>query len=180
MRDKFGRFKKGTIPHNKKFKVFYCLKCNKKIKDKPSSNRKHCSRKCAEANRSPCPWKGKKLSKKWKDNLSISHTGKVGKKASNWKGGVRKTVHGYIIVYKPTHPRANNQGYVLKSHLVMEKMIGRYLQPGEVVHHRGTKYPMGSYKDKGDNRPINLKLFASNSAHRKYHCHKGTKIRKNS
>ncbi|WP_443094309.1 HNH endonuclease [Pseudarthrobacter sp. ATCC 49987] len=39
----------------------------------------------------------------------------------------------------------------------MEKLIGRYLEPHEVVDHRNG--------DKGDNRPQNLRLFSSNAEH---------------
>lgn len=39
----------------------------------------------------------------------------------------------------------------------MEKILGRYLHPLEVVHHKNNK--------KADNRPKNLKLYASNADH---------------
>jgi len=51
----------------------------------------------------------------------------------------------------------------------MEKMLGRPLTSEEVVHHKGTKYPMGSFKDKGDNRRNNLGLFASENEHQSFH-----------
>lgn len=73
-----------------------------------------------------------------------------------WKGGRHKNQSGYVMVYSPEHPRANGK-YVLEHRLVMEKALGRYLLPGEVVHHEN------GVKD--DNRIENLRLFSSNGEH---------------
>jgi len=82
-----------------------------------------------------------------------------------WKGGRIKTPLGYIIVYKPNHPYANKTGRVMEHRLVMEEKLGRYLFPWEVVHHKGTKYPMGSIENRGDNRVENLVIYPSHSEH---------------
>lgn len=85
---------------------------------------------------------------------------RFGEKNSNWKGG--QTIHedGHILVRSPNHPHVNANGYVLRSRLVMEEHLGRYLEPGEIVHH---------HKDKDDDRIENLKLFPSISEHMSFH-----------
>ncbi len=49
----------------------------------------------------------------------------------------------------------------------MEKHIGRYIKPPELVHHKGIKYPNDPMKNKQDDRIENLELFATNSDHHK-------------
>ena len=69
----------------------------------------------------------------------------------NWKGG--RTIHkaGYVMVRVPDHPRAKKSPYVFEHILVAERILGRYLEPGESVHHRN------GVRD--DNRPENLELW---------------------
>lgn len=55
------------------------------------------------------------------------------------------------MTWVPGHPRADQGNYVFEHVLVMEEMLGRYLVPGENVHHRN------GVKD--DNRPENLELW---------------------
>lgn len=78
-------------------------------------------------------------------------------KAPGWKGGRRFNMRGYIMIMAPpNHPRASasgkyGRGYVREHTLVMEEALGRYLQPGETVHHKnGIKH---------DNRLENLELW---------------------
>ena len=70
----------------------------------------------------------------------------------NWKGGTRKR-SGYIYILKKNHPYASKQRYIAEHRLVMEKHIGRYLYPWEIVHHKN------GIRD--DNRIENLKLLPS-------------------
>lgn len=68
----------------------------------------------------------------------------------NWNGGKNKNWAGYISMRVVGHPYANKQGYVKEHRLVMEKKLGRYLLPHEIVHH------INHIKD--DNRIENLML----------------------
>lgn len=118
-----------------------CAVCGKRFERyvSPSATRagkvanRYCSRKC----------KGKALS---------------GQNHPMWKGG-RCVVNGYVWVHRPGHPHAKHQGYVLEHRLVMEAVLGRLLDPAEVVHHKND--------DTQDNRPANLHLYASNADHKR-------------
>jgi biotin operon repressor len=87
--------------------------------------------------------------------------GRFGKKAANWQGGRSKSTNGHIYIYSPEHPYSNKQGYVMEHRLVMEKAIGRYLAPEEIIHHINMQ--------KQDNTIDNLYLCADNGAHRDIH-----------
>lgn len=83
-----------------------------------------------------------------------------GERNPRWKGGVKLDPKGYISIYKPNHP-FNNQNYVQEHRLIMEKQTGRYLEPGEEIHHvNGIK---------NDNRIENLMLLKNKSEHRRLH-----------
>jgi hypothetical protein len=79
------------------------------------------------------------------------HKSRRGKRSPNWKGGRKKTVHGYIELYDPNHPHSDTNGYVKEHIAVVTKHIGRSLEGNEVVHH------VNGIRD--DNRLINLELM---------------------
>lgn len=104
------------------------------------------------------PCYGKTLSDEHKKKIGDSHRGE---KHYNYKGKINHNL-GYILIKKPDHIYADKtHGYVLEHRLVMEKRVGRTLNPTEDVHHIN--------EIKNDNRIENLHLFKSRSAHSYYH-----------
>lgn len=100
----------------------------------------------------------------WNKNISDSL---MGNKNRSWKGGVFKNREGYILEKCHDHPNRNSASYVLQHRIVMEKHIGRFLYPKEVVHH------INGIRD--DNRIENLMLLANKSEHSKLHFPNGIK-----
>jgi hypothetical protein len=83
--------------------------------------------------------------------------------------------NGYVLIWKPDHPRASAQGYVYEHRLVMEKHLGRRLKRREVVCHK--KPCEGGTGRFDDNRIKNLMLFPNRSAHIR-HCAKLRHLRR--
>lgn len=90
----------------------------------------------------------------------------TGPSHTNWKGGRRETADGYVEIRLPTHPAAGLRSYIFEHRVVMEKMLGRYLENKERVHH--------SDGIKANNSPDNLHLFPNESEHKKHHHRIGT------
>jgi len=74
-----------------------------------------------------------------------------GDKNPSWKGGRRKTKDGYILLWKSTGKT------ILEHRAIMEKHLGRKLDPREIVHH------INGIKD--DNRIENFLLITQSE-----HC----------
>ncbi len=95
-------------------------------------------------------------------------------KHSRWKGGTHKR-DGYIEVKlrtdDPYYPMAKKSGYIREHRLVMAKHLGRFLQPGELVHHKN------GIRD--DNRIENLELVTCGVYHLLDSNYKGQLTRSN-
>lgn len=81
---------------------------------------------------------------------------KIGSNNPKWRDGVLHSA-GYRYIYQPDHPHATKMGYVLEHRLVMEKVLGRYLEKNEIVHHINHR--------KSDNDPQNLMVYTSTGRH---------------
>jgi hypothetical protein len=102
--------------------------------------------------------KAQRLKKKHSELISRIQKGKQN---PNWKGGKYIDSHNYVMIKKPSHPFADKRGYVQEHRLVMEKHLGRYLKPEEIVHHLDW--------DRTNNHIDNLHLFSSKGEHLNYH-----------
>lgn len=116
-----------------------CLDCNK-----PITNQSLRCVICSHKN----PDRRQKVSKALK-----------GRRPGNYKGGRIKR-NGYILIYQPDHPRANNRGYVYEHILVAEKTLGREIPRGYVDHHMDG--------NRSNNNPLNLAIM-KNGTHLRFH-----------
>ena len=94
-------------------------------------------------------------------SLTCRNLSYVGEGNPKWRGGLTTMPDGYVYEYAPDHPNATQHGYVLEHRLVVEREIGRYLDPVEVVHH------IDHVRDNND--VDNLELLPSQSEHQTRH-----------
>lgn len=57
-----------------------------------------------------------------------------GKNHPAWKGG-ETICNGYVLIKKPSHPYSKKNGYIKRSRLVAEKILGKYLPRSACIHH---------------------------------------------
>lgn len=126
-----------------------CSTCN--LVFIPTSRHKNCVKCRKQAQKSPCPVCTKPMISNSK-TCANCRPPSGGDKNPNWKGGKHFHKRGYVVCYVSGHPR--HPKYVFEHILVMEDTIGRYLLPGENVHHKN------GVRD--DNRPENLELWVTN------------------
>lgn len=77
-----------------------------------------------------------------------------------WTHSKCKNYKGYVLVYKPEHPRADRSGKVFEHIIVWEEYNNQRVPDGYIVHHINEK--------KDDNRIKNLQLMTIGE-HTKYH-----------
>jgi len=108
------------------------------------------------------PQRHAKMSANWKQLwASPAFRAKfTGANNGSWNGGITTNKRGYRFRLNPNHPFATQRGYVREHRLIVERIIGRYLNPTEVVHHLGLT---------SDNRPEMLICFANDTAHKRFH-----------
>lgn len=94
-----------------------------------------------------------------------------GEKHPRWKGGRIILSSGYVGVLVPEghHLRMNNR-YAFEHQIVAERLLGRRLKEGEIVHHKNG--------DKTDNRPENIEVCPSRFSHKVEHRKVGLSLRK--
>ena len=83
-----------------------------------------------------------------------------------------RILNGYVVIYFPGHPKSMTtkvwNGYVYEHIIAAEKLLGRPLQEGEVVHHED--------KIRSNNEIDNIKVFKTKGDHNRYH--RGFKVKK--
>ena len=102
--------------------------------------------------------KGKKLTHEQIEQIRIRNS--CDYNGLNGYGHTKPHNKGYVIAYAPKHPHAHRDGYVMLHTILMERQIGRYLKPNEVVHHIN--------HNRSDNRMENL-LLMDDHEHRSMH-----------
>lgn len=59
----------------------------------------------------------------------------TGKDSARWRGGRSIDKEGYVLVHYPKHHRSNTAGYVREHILIAERVFGKILPKGAMIHH---------------------------------------------
>ncbi len=169
-RNKLGQFTSSPRLEMRRRVKLICPICCKNFEVKAYRVKKIkticCSVSCASKLKGTAHLRGT-ITEEVKKKIRKTLKGKyVGKKSSRWNGGRYYHKSGYVCIYSPNHPFKDKDGYVFEHRLVVEKKLGRYLEPKGRVHH------LNGIRD--DNRAENLELLENDSIHhRKYHSDVG-------
>lgn len=103
----------------------------------------------------------------------LTGLGQRGANSRLWKGGHKQHSEGYVLLYNPEHPRAQQRGmgkkcYVPEHIVIWEQYHGKPVPEGWVIHH------LNGIKD--DNRPSNL-MALPDRAHKRVLAAKAQRIR---
>lgn len=123
-----------------------CLTCCKEFQS-PWKETKYCNRSCY-ANSTMVKGVGTRLGKSRKG----THPKRV---LTQKRPGFHINQDGYKMILIKNHPYTKK--YIMEHRFIMENHLGRYLVPGEVVHHKN--------HSRTDNRLDNLELLNSHSDH---------------
>jgi len=91
----------------------------------------------------------------------LGHNSKNIKYHPTWRGGNTIKNSGYCYVHAPEHPYSTQDRYVPKHRLVVESVLGKFLNPKNVVHHIN--------EDMSDNKKNNLLVCEDTAYHNFMH-----------
>lgn len=96
----------------------------------------------------------------WNKGKTKKTDPRIAKQADKLRLGRKFNAVGYVLVYRPDHPKSDRCGYILEHIVEAEKKLGRFMFAHEVVHHIDGK--------KDNNKIENLEVMTQ-SEHIKIH-----------